>query len=219
MEQKESSDGRLLESCVCVCKTCSKGTQMTSDHPITRSPDPPISAGIAPLDVWIAIKTVLRRELGEREWEMWIQHARLWRVMSGDTLGVLVPRNGKTSFGMLRYMNRVRRLAAKIAYGVMVTVQVDMEQFMLNREAIEAMTVSDRTDEQLFEDWSETLDRQKVPEHFREQARTVDELMRDFPVSRRRKSELLEKWEMQNEWLREPFLEPPCSPLWEGFNG
>ena len=135
-------------------------------------------SSIAPLDVWIAIKTVLRRELGEREWEMWIQHARLWRVLSGDTLGVLIPRNGKAAFGSLRYIKRVRSLARKMGYGVMFSVQVDMEQFQLRGESIDA-------------------------------------LQDDDP----RKAELLEKWETQQKWLAFPFLELPCSPLWEGFHG
>jgi hypothetical protein len=80
---------------------------------------------IAPLDVLIAIKTVLRRELGESEWEMWIQHARLWRVLgegsADQTMGVLMPRNGKAIFGVLRYLKRVRRLAHKMGFGVIVS--------------------------------------------------------------------------------------------------
>jgi hypothetical protein len=41
------------------------------------------------------------------------------------------------------------------------------------------------------------------------------EALRVFPVSQAYKNELLEKWESQNEWLSEPFLEPPCSLLWK----
>lgn len=190
---------------------------MTSDHPITRSTDAPISTGLAPLDVWTAIKVVLRRELGEREYEMWIQHARLWRVMGDDTLGVLVPRNGKASFGVLRHVKRVRRLARKMAYGVIISVAHDMELHQLKREAIEAMPVSDLGTDELREYRQEMIDRNKVPEQFRAQGFTVAELLRVWPVSHVYKAELLEKWETQNEWLSEPFLEPPCSPLWEGF--
>jgi len=145
---------------------------MTSYHPIT---EPPICSSITTLDVWIAIKTVLHRELGDREWEMWIQHARLWRIMPDATLGVLVPRSGRCSFGANRYIKRIRGLARKQGFGVMLTVAHDMELFQLNREAIEAMSPSDRRDD------------------------------------------LMEKWQSQNEWLSEPFIEPPCSPLWEGF--
>jgi hypothetical protein len=133
---------------------------------------------IAPLDVWIAIKTVLRRELGEREWEMWIQHARLWRVMSGDTLGVLMPRKGRACFGVNRYIKRVRKIAAKMQYGVMVTPETNWETRQLLRETIEALEDDDP-----------------------------------------RKLQLQLKWDTQQEWLKVPFLEPPCSPLWEGFNG
>jgi hypothetical protein len=151
---------------------------VTSDHLITRSTDVPISTALTPLDVWIAIKVVLRRELGEREWEMWIQHARLWRVMSGDTLGVLMPRNGRSIYGVNRHIKRVRRLASKMKFGVIISPFHDMEQFQLRGESIDAL-----------------------PDH--------------DP----RKRKLLEKWETQQAWLAFPFLEPPCSPLWEGFNG
>ena len=142
----------------------------------TETPDVPIS--IAPLHVWVAIKTVLRRELGEPEWEMWIQHARLWRV--GDegtrdqTLAVLMPRNGRAIFGSNRYYKRVRQLAAKMMFGVMIMPATDMELFRAHREAFESMD-----DEQP------------------------------------RKKELLAKWDQQNEFLSQPFLEPPCSPLWK----
>jgi hypothetical protein len=154
---------------------------MTSGHPISRSPDVPICT-IAPLDVWIAIKTVLRRELGEREWEMWIQHARLWRVMAeGDreqTLGVLMPRNGRAIFGVNRYIKRVRQLAAKMMYGILIAPATDPEQHQLSREAYEGLDDDDP-----------------------------------------RKTELLEKWEMQHIWLSHPFLEEPCSLLWEKVSG
>jgi len=133
---------------------------------------------ISALDVWTAIKTVLRRELGEREWEMWIQHARLWRVMGegtpSQTLGVLMPRNGRACFGVNRHVKRVRQLAGRMMFGVLISQATDTEQRVLQREAYEAL---------------------------------VD----DDP----RKEELLEKWETQNEWLSEPFLEQPCSPLWK----
>lgn len=147
---------------------------MTSDHPITLSSDVLISS-VSPLDVWIAIKTVLRRELGELEWEMWIQHARLWRVMGGDTLGVLVPRNGKAAYGSLRHMRRVRRLGARMGFGVMLTVAHDPGYQQIQREAIVAMDEDDP-----------------------------------------RKWQLQLKWETQQAWLAVPFLEAPCSPLWEG---
>lgn len=148
---------------------------MTSDHPITRSLDHPISS-LPPLEIWQAIKIHLRRELGEREWEMWIQHARLWRVMSGDTLGVLMPRSGRAIFGVNRHIKRVRNLAAKMMLGVIISPETNWEFRALTRQ-------------------------------------TIDALEDDDP----RKSKLLATWETQNVWLSEPFLEPPCSPLWEGF--
>lgn len=92
---------------------------------------------LSPLVVWTAIKNVLRRELGEREWEMWIQHARLWRVMSGNTMGVLVPRNGRACFGILRHKKRVRALASRMGFAVVITVQEDMEYREMKRAAIE----------------------------------------------------------------------------------
>lgn len=110
-------------------------------------------SSISPLDVWTAIKTVLRRELGEREWEMWIQHARLWRVMSGDTLGVLVPRNGKASYGILRHIKRVRGLARKMGYAVIVSVQPDMDHFQLRGESIDALPDGDPRKRPLLEKW------------------------------------------------------------------
>jgi len=138
----------------------------------------PSDVCLTPLDVWSAIKTVLRRELGEREWEMWIQHTRLWRVMGGDTLGVLMPRKGRCCFGVYRHIKRVRKLAARMFYGVMVTAEIDQETRQLSRESIEAMDEDDP-----------------------------------------RKWQLLLKWETEQEWLSFPFIEPPCSPLWEGFKG
>jgi len=149
---------------------------MTREHAVAALLSSP--AGIAPLDVWIAIKVVLRRDLGEREWEMWIQHARLWRVMGGDTLGVLMPRKGRACFGVNRYIKRVRKLAARMSYGVMVTPEIDQETRQLSRESIEAMEEDDP-----------------------------------------RKWRLLLKWETEQKWLSVPFIEPPCSPLWEGFKG
>jgi len=147
---------------------------MTREHAVAALLSSP--AGVAPLDVWIAIKTVLRRELGEREWEMWIQHARLWRVMGGDTLGVLMPRNGRAIFGVNRYIKRVRQLAAKMMFGVIISPETNWEFRELTRQTIGALEDDD---------------------------------------SRKRK--LLETWETQQAWLIEPFIEPPCSPLWEGF--
>jgi hypothetical protein len=133
---------------------------------------------IAPLDVWIAIKTVLHRELGEREWEMWIQHARLWRVMGKNTLGILLPRNGRVIFGAQRHIRRVRRLAHKMMLGVLLSVDTDWVTRELNRSMFEGLEDSDP-----------------------------------------RKKKLLSRWEQEQIFLTEPFLEPPCSPLWEGFHG
>jgi hypothetical protein len=126
---------------------------MTSDHPITRSADVPISTALAPLDVWTAIKIVLRRELGEREYEMWIQHARLWRVMGGDTLGVLMPRNGRAIYGVNRHIKRVRRLAARMMFGVIISPAADMEQFQLRGESIDALEEDDPRKPELLEKW------------------------------------------------------------------
>jgi hypothetical protein len=118
----------------------------------------------------------------------------------------------------------VRGLARKMGYAVVISVEYDMDYHQLKREAIEAIPVSDRSDEQLKEDRWEVVGRNKVPEHLREtdaafkQAVTADELLSRFPVSHPHKAEMLEQWEKQNEWLSEPFLEPPCSPLWEGFH-
>jgi hypothetical protein len=116
----------------------SAGETMTSDLPITRPTDVPIS--ISPLDVWTAIKTVLRNELGEREWEMWIQHARLWRLLGKDegTLGVVMPRNGRCVYGIQRHRKRVRQLAARMCFAVVISVEYDIELHQMKREAIEA---------------------------------------------------------------------------------
>jgi len=100
--------------------------------------DPPITP-LSPLDIWTAVKNVLRTELGEREHQMWIQHARLWRVMSRDTLGVLMPRNGRACYGILRHLKRVRKLAARMGFAVVISVQEDMEYRQMKREAIEEM--------------------------------------------------------------------------------
>jgi len=197
---------------------------MTREHAVAALLSSP--AGIAPLDVWIAIKVVLRRELGEREWEMWIKHARLWCAQyegeKDQTLAVLMPRNGRAITGANRYYKRVRQLGAKLMYGVLIMPWINMEDFHLKREAIEAMPVSDLSDDELREMRFEVFDRRKVPEQFPEWFRrqeSVDELLRQWPVSHQRKAELLERWEWQNEFLSQPFLEPPCSPLWEGFHG
>jgi hypothetical protein len=112
----------------------------------SKSPAFEASAAItslSPLDVWTAIKTVLRRQLGEREWEMWIQHARLWRVMSGDTLCVLMPRNGRACYGIERHKRRVRALAARMCFGVLVSVEYDLDYHQMKREAIEAIDRGD----------------------------------------------------------------------------
>jgi hypothetical protein len=50
-------------------------------------------------------------------------------------------------------------------------------------------------------------------EQFQLRGESIDALPDDDP----RKSKLLEAWETQQAWLAFPFLEPPCSPLWEGF--
>lgn len=134
---------------------------------------------ITPLDVWTAIKTVLRRELGEIEWEMWIQHARLWRVLGEgtehQTLGVVLPRQGRAIYGALRHMKRVRALAGKMMLGVLVSPAVDLGAHELKRQAIE-----------------------------------------ELPAGDPRKARMLDKWEDQHIYLSHPFLEPACSPLWEG---
>jgi len=114
---------------------------------------------LPPLEIWQAIKIHLRRELGEREWEMWIQHARLWRVMdegsSDQTLGVLMPRNGRAIFGVNRYIKRVRQLAGKMAFGVIISPETDMEQFQLRGESIDALDDEDPRKAEWMEKWEQ----------------------------------------------------------------
>jgi hypothetical protein len=113
----------------------STGETMTSDFTMALS-------SVAPLDVWIAIKTVLRRELGEREWEMWIQHARLWRVDHG-CFAVLMPRKGKAIYGGLRYYKRVKALSRRMGFDCIMMAETDWDFFQLRREAVEALPADD----------------------------------------------------------------------------
>jgi|SRR5947209_5556396 len=91
-----------------------------------------------PLDAWKAIKATLRTQLGDREWEMWIRHARLWKVLSESTcdrcLVIEMPRNGQAIFGANRHLGTMRRLASRMLFGLVVTVEMDEHQLHTYRD-------------------------------------------------------------------------------------
>ena len=77
------------------------------------------------VSAWVQIKRELRRRLGAREWEMWISHARLVRVM-GDCLLVSLPPRGIRTWGAQRHRDRMTRMAQKRGLGgVLLTVHAD----------------------------------------------------------------------------------------------
>lgn len=79
----------------------------------------------SPESAWQAIRTHLCDVLGEREWEMWIRHVRLMRMLSGTTMLCAMPRNGRAIFGAMRHRPLLRKLAAKLAFGLVMTVEPD----------------------------------------------------------------------------------------------
>lgn len=94
---------------------------------------------IEPLYAWLTIRNVLRHELGEREWELWIRHARLTRYSQARgryraSILICMPRNGRAIFGAQRWLKKMRTLAHKLRYELSVTVQPDEDQVGLARE-------------------------------------------------------------------------------------
>lgn len=88
---------------------------------------------------WQAMKIHLRRALGEKEWDMWIRHARLTRFSEprGRYRGAILismPRNGRVIFGAQRHLPRLRKFAGKLNYELCLTVQPDDYQVELVKE-------------------------------------------------------------------------------------
>lgn len=116
-----------------------------------------VCMSIPPLDAWIAIKIHLRRELGEKEWELWIRHARLMRVMGAANyrphLMIALPRNGRCIFGAMRFQNRLRSEARKLRFGLNLAVAFDEEERRLALELAATFDPEDKRRLELEEKW------------------------------------------------------------------
>lgn len=103
------------------------------------------------LDAWIAIKTVLLQQLGRREWDLWIRHARLMKASPASgryAAGMLVamPRNGKAIFGAMRFYlggtserpraGKLKAIAQRLGYDLCLCVAPDAEVGKLFHEAV-----------------------------------------------------------------------------------
>jgi len=102
----------------------------------------PVASSLAPLVAWTAIKNQLRRELGEKEWEGWIRHARLMRHSEARgkyCAGLLVcmPRNGSVIFRGMRHQPKMNRLARKLELEISLCVQPNdgqVEQWRVEKD-------------------------------------------------------------------------------------
>lgn len=84
------------------------------------------------LDVWKAMKEVLRRQLGPIAWELWIRNTLLMRVMGEGTdqatLLIALPRNSASITEGQKQVAVMRRLARRMNYHLAITIQPDQAQ-------------------------------------------------------------------------------------------
>lgn len=86
------------------------------------------------VESWRAVRRKLRRRLGAAQGEIWIDAARLVRVMSGNTLLVALPPKGRTIYGALQHKSQIQSLCRQAGFDVALTVYPDEWQIAQARK-------------------------------------------------------------------------------------
>lgn len=119
-----------------------EGSGALSKTPHCTSPQ------FSPLDAWQVIKIHLRDKLGEREWELWIRHARLMkasppRYQWAAGMFITMPRKGRVIFGALRFYKALKTTAGRLGYDLLLGVAEDLEEGRLFQEYVQTLEDED----------------------------------------------------------------------------